>query len=324
MQYASSPVPHIVDPLTAKGTPIRVRAPIVPRSLEPEKIEALKRDLVLLAGMAHVKDEARWQEFTTAYKALVTSTVKLLEDDTQTIHTFHKAMDEAGCAYIPHISKEQLHAENLESIESITRNRRNDAYNSLAYLNDPTFLKETFAAMTNGTLKPTPEIPPLSATRVKELADTLLPPDITLPNGEVIKGRFEPAVHIAFIAQGNQRGHAILSKVFEPQGKPGQAFVAALQKETPEVTPALAKVFAERWLQIRSTRAQQVADQYLPTSPIVIAAKEESERRRLAKGQTVEVGQAAAQAATNPAASIIAQGPRQLGERVEAPSLGIA
>lgn len=262
-------------PSPASSPPTR---PIAARPLEPAKREMLQRDLVLLASKAQVRDEARWQEFVNAYKTLVTSTVNLLEDSQPIVHVFHRAMDAEGCAYIPHLTKDQLHAENLDSIWSITGNRRDDAYNALAVLNDPAFLQQTFQGMMTGALKPDAAIPPLSEARLQELSETILPP-----------GKYEPAAHIAQTAQGHQRGHAILAKVFNPEGLAGQRFIETVQKATPEVNPALAKVFAERWLQTRSTRAQQVADALRPDSPLVTAAKEESERRRLAKGQPVNV-----------------------------------
>lgn len=196
-----------------------------------------------------------------------------------------------------------------QMVQSILLNRRDDAYATARWLADPQALAQLLPVPS----APLEEIGPLPQAKQNELLQTMQMPRA---------GAMEPAAHIHMTAQGHREGHAALAQAFAPESEAGRILQQAVREELRDIPPDRVQMFAHHWMQVRSTRAAQVAQGYEASGPLVQQAVANSEQHRLRKGPVL------ASATQNmPDAlpsdqswklsdvlrAIIAQGPRVLG-----------
>lgn len=260
-------------------------APIVANPLDEDKLQNLQRDLVVLARGWGAKNEQDFLQVVAATQQLHAANVSLLAPEGIFAQTMAAQMASYGNPTIPLSSAEAWAKRCQWSVESIFKNRRDDAYMIVQKLGEPEFVKQAYALFADKSQTVSDAIPPMRAEKIEEVKKTLLPSD-----------EYDAAAHSLAAAEGHQREHALLAHGFDPKVSPAaKIYITALQQAAPQITPELAHLFAGRWLQWRSERAKQVADAYQPDSPLVREVVEECERRRQAQAQVIPVEAVATQ-----------------------------
>lgn len=138
----------------------------------------------------------------------------------------------------------------------------------------------------------------------------------------------EPAAHIHMTALGHQLGHEALAKAFDPSAQAAAVMRQSVAIALPDVPPARCQLFADHWMRVRATRAQQVADAYAPAGALVQQAVATSEQNRQSKGTRITAPSTRAVSVQNASgdlpsdsgwrlgdmlSSIISRGPRLIG-----------
>lgn len=274
-------------------------APIVAVPLDEDKLQNLQRDLAVFARAWGAQSEQDFLQVAAACQQMHAANVALLAPEGNFAQTLAAQMAAYGNPTIPLSASEDWLKRCQWSVESIFKNRRDDAYMSAQKLGDPEFIKQSYAVFADPSQPVSDAIPPMRAEKIEEVKKALLPSD-----------GYDAAAHLLATAEGHQREHALLAHGFDPKVSPAaKNYITALQQATPQINRQLSKLFAGRWLQWRSVRAGQVADAYRPDSPLVKEAVEECERRRQAQAPVIRVEAVAAQPV-----SIVVPGQRAIDE----------
>lgn len=243
--------------------------PLVRQPLSNEKREALRHELAYLASKSGVRDAAGWQNFLPQYLQLTQAMSDVINP--QASNGFTQALVAAT-----HTASQGAIGTNaaLQSIQSILLNRRDDLVASQSVLMEPQFTDSAYRLLEKNRFEMSGDLGPLPPVKQQELMETLLQPRA---------GRMEPAAHIHATALGHAVTHAALANAFMPSGGAASVLADQLQQKTSTIDPALTNAYAARWLEIRHTRAQQVATAYESGSRLVQSAVRLSEENRLSR-----------------------------------------
>lgn len=238
--------------------------PVVPQTLSGEKQDNLRHELAYLASLSHVRDAAGWQSLLPNFAVLTQALAAIL--DPRPENPLVQALATATRIAPPDAA--------LQSVQSVLLNRRDDLVASLALLQDRAFTDSAWRLLERQRFQIPGELGPLPAPKWQELMETLVQPR---------HGRLEPAAHIHATAAGHVQAHVGLAHAFTPGGPAAALLHNLLSQAALNVPSTLTQSYVNRWLEIRHTRAQQVADAYLPDSPLVQSAIRLSEENRLSR-----------------------------------------
>lgn len=283
-------IPTVIAPSAA---PVQTQAPI---GIPPQRLDAFRKTVA-----DRLRDgKLRGEPETTVIQHITTEQVAMAKalTDHDLVHRmatiFIAEMGKLVPSAANAISMEQAHLQ----IESILRNRINDAKQFVLSLAQPEFIAAARAEALQPA-KPAPEgcvLPDYKKTEIVE--DMVLPQKPTGP---------EPAVHVAATALGHQLVHQALANLFKPDGPVRADLVSALTKAWPQAAGGQMQQLAETWLKARHNPAHAVANGLLEKGELYIAAMNMADQLQKMKlgadeaNAAIAKAQASSKAAVTPA-----------------------